>query len=1416
MANLLKFIDYTRRFGLFRQSQFQTPVVYPMLRYSLPRRAILHYVALDGVALGPQLSDLLMRQIPGVIYCDHITAYDHPIGSPIKSPGANPPGLIQTYRQRNRAIRPLKNLERLEGDDRSLLIYNYSMLSHIVRYAVTFRAHYYQWFNVYRELVRKANELGEKSERQQFIEVELPEVMPGLTTLRAFEANPGLTSDLMKKLRTNDQLLIADLFLWAGEHRGRSLFGQIDPAHYGKINLIVRRLNGFVCINLGWLSQFRKGGDNKKGDAPKLFALKLLKLLTVVHQATSVVATPTQEEVLAATVEEEVEEGNLDALDLRLEEEEELNLLGSDELTDDDEVLARLEKELEELDRIKEEASLATEEIDEDGNITEVKTIDTELLQTITTGDYEGPAIVQKADELASKGLLTAADHRRLLRASEVYEQLEDPYGTGEKLHKAIEIADEDIEIKPDVLTDDAVVVDKSLAQSRVDVFDRQYITKVLRKDILRCAVAMQRAPIAITGYTIERETDASNDYEVHTLKIVPAVGQPSTVRFPIPVLKPDGTFRYNGTDYRMRKQRADLPIRKISPDRVGLTSYYAKLFVERSERKRFNYERWLLSQVVMRCLEPEKYGISEPILSKAVDYAVDASLTYTTLATRITAFTVNGLELWFDYKRREEKFGYSAEDMRFEKKGWVMCGRGPKGPLIMDPDAAIYQIVQGNLEDVGSIESLVGIELAGAPTSMAEVKIYSKNIPIGVALAYLFGLEGLLKVLKLKPRRVLAGERLALMPDEYAIRFKNESLIFSRNDQRTTLIMSGFNLYHAHIRNYDIGLFDEKDVYAALMDRAGVGARYLRELDSINTLFGDPITLDLLKWMKEPDNIPELLIRAVEMLLKDTVATRRKDSDRMVESLERVRGYERIAGTFYEVFSKAVRQYSARASTGRAQVLVNPNDVMNLIIKDPTTAPVNNLNPIHALREREVMTYGGRGGRSRRAMVASARLFTDEDTGFISEGTVDSGDVAIISYLSPNSNITSVRGTVRLYDKNRDGASSLMSTAALLAPTADGDDPKRVNFINVQQGHGIAAAGYECQALRTGMGRAIVSRMGPEFAQVAQNHGEVIEKSEDHIVVKYKDGVEQRVPLGLIHTSAEGSMYPNTLATSLEVGDKVKPFDVISYNTGFFKQSPFDPRRVDYMEGCNARIAIREATYTVEDSSSISVDFAKRMLTQVSKPKSVKISDFHQNVTGLVKVGDSVDLDTILCTIEDTVSSDAGLYDEATREALRRWSAMTPRAKVVGKVEKIEVFYNGDIEDMSESLQKIVAESEKSRKRLAKKLGVEYTTGYVPRNVRIDGANLEQDQAIIIIHITTPVGMGIGDKLVVGNQGKSTVGEILFGNNRTLEGENVDVIFGAKSFIDRIITSPFVNGTTNTLMRYIGESAYEMYFDKE
>ena len=1015
MSELLEYGLFNRRYGLWRQSHLETPVVYPIAKLSLPKRAFLHFAPINGVTLGPQITDPLLRSVPGVIYVHHLTKYDNPIGGPLKN-FTNPEGMITDFRRRNRAFRPLKNLERLELDDRVLPVYNYAMLSHLVRYPATFRAGYYMWYNVQHEVVSHINTIAQSSRRNQFLEIDLPDVIPSLTRLRELMARQS--TDTLKHFGTPEALTLADLFMWAGPQRKESLLGKIDPIYYSKVNLIFRRLNGWVTVNLKWLDDLiispkeeieayqlaKKEGVSysgvikTKGNDSKVFQLKFLKLLIKIHQATSPVETPTKDEVAVdPLMEGTVDNATLDQLNIDMMDNE---VVEEDGVANDDlEIISRLEKELEDLENVRSEAR-SEEVFDEEGNVIDTKTIDIDVLQTKQAAvDADGTAMLLKADELASKGFLSRAESGRLVRLAEAHKNINDPYGSGLSLVEAAKVHPADMIIEPKPFSDGPMVVDKSMLLSRVDEMDKQYIEKCLRKDIMRCVLAVQKSPVAITGYTVDFDRDAVTDNEIHTIKLTPAVGVSSTIKIPIPRIRPDGTFLYKGTDYRMRKQRVDLPIRKISPIRVALTSYYSKVFIERSQRKTFDMGKWFIEQLKNRAQDPNDTFITKGVLSTVVDYKINVPLVYTAISESLMSFSVGKLNFWFDHRRRVEKFDFSERELKFEKDGWVLVGRGPDGALIMDQHGMIYTLVMGvkggTLEDIGSIYDLVGIpiEAGRTPVPMAEVKIYSKTIPVGFVLAYLLGLENLLKLTKVKYRRVLTGERANLAPNEFAVRFKNEMLVFNRDNQITAMIFSGFNLFHEAMKAYNSSLFEEKDVYAAVLDRSRIGSRYLRELDSLNTLFVDPITEDLLDWMGEPKTFTGLLIRSVEMITNAQVLARREDKNKLVESMERIRGYERVPGVIYETLAKAVRQYNARAASGRASVTINPNDPMNALILDQTTSPVNNINPIHALREREVVTYSGRGGRSQRSTrgvtrveptlpspVCDTLLFTEED----------------------------------------------------------------------------------------------------------------------------------------------------------------------------------------------------------------------------------------------------------------------------------------------------------------------------------------------------------------------------------------------------------------------------------------------------
>lgn len=279
-------------------------------------------------------------------------------------------------------------------------------------------------------------------------------------------------------------------------------------------------------------------------------------------------------------------------------------------------------------------------------------------------------------------------------------------------------------------------------------------------------------------------------------------------------------------------------------------------------------------------------------------------------------------------------------------------------------------------------------------------------------------------------------------------------------------------------------------------------------------------------------------------------------------------------------------------------------------------------------------------------------------------------------------------------------------------------------------------------------------------------------------------------------------------------MGDKFKEGDVVTYNSGFFTPDPLDPKQVLMKGGVLAKTAILEKAHTFEDASVISESFAKRLGTQVTKIRTVLVR-FDQTIRNLVQVGNDVDIETILCTIEDAVTADNDLFDEESLGALKLMSTNTPSAKAVGKVDKIEVFYHGDLEDMSDSLQVIAKQSDKERVRKLKGLGKTATTGQIDGTVRIDKDPLDVDTMAIRIYITGNLGCSVGDKAVFANQMKSIFSDVMTGTNQTESGDDLDALFSYASINNRIVLSPELIGTTTTLLKLMSKRVAEAYFSE-
>ena len=122
--------------------------------------------------------------------------------------------------------------------------------------------------------------------------------------------------------------------------------------------------------------------------------------------------------------------------------------------------------------------------------------------------------------------------------------------------------------------------------------------------------------------------------------------------------------------------------------------------------------------------------------------------------------------------------------------------------------------------------------------------------------------------------------------------------------------------------------------------------------------------------------------------------------------------------------------------------------------------------------------------------------------------------------------------------------------------------------------------------------------------------------------------------------------------------------------------------------------------------------------------------------------------VDDPLCFIEDALTNDTKLFDEESLDLLRSISANVPKSSVKGVIDKVEVFYNGDKEDMSESLRKIANLSDSKIVARQKALGKSPFTGMVDDTYRVNGNPLMLDTAVIKFTITSNNYLSQGDKL--------------------------------------------------------------------
>jgi hypothetical protein len=970
-------------------------------------------------------------------------------------------------------------------------------------------------------------------------------------------------------------------------------------------------------------------------------------------------------------------------------------------------------------------------------------------------------------------------------------------------------IKPEDLALKLDMPMPEATaVLDKTMLHSSLNTFDRKYVDHVLHKDYANAVMSLQNAGVAVTNYKIEKQHDILGGYEDHTLKLQPIVGQPSTLRFKLPIVNSDGTYTAGGVKYRLRKQRGDLPIRKIANNKVALTSYYGKTFVTRARKASDDYGQWLLTQVTAKASDRDNLDIVQAVYSDVFNQTLICAREYSAIGKGIKSFLCKGFS--FNFDRKEVLATYPPALLKkFEKQHTVFVAieANQSSYLMLNVDGYLTRVSAdgASVKPLEHITDFLGIESRSAPIESISAGIFGKDIPVAVIMALQMGLEKLLVLLKVDPVRIPAGEKYQLKHNEYAIRFNDETLVFDKTNRLATLLLAGFNEYEKQLRLFSVYSFDKRGVYVNLLESAGIGVRYVREIDLADSMFVDPITRDILIELKEPTTYLGLLLKAAEMLLVDA------HPDELDPASMRIKGYERMSGAVYSELVQSVRAHNGSLGKANTSIQLNPYAIWKKISEDPVKIQVSEMNPIATLKESEAVTYGGVGGRSSLSMTKRTRGYHRNDMGTISEATVDSSDTGINVFTSADPKFTSVRGVSKRFNLEKPNITNLLSTSALLSPCSDTDDPRRTAFVSIQQTHAVACDGYHQLMVRTGYDAVIAHRLDEPYAYTAKQPGVVSNVTPTGIIVDYDNKERQGFQLGRTYGNAQGLTVAHSVVTPLKVGDRFEVGDPIIYNEGFFEPDFFNPKQICWKNAVNVRTVLWEASATHEDSSSISTTLASKLSTKITKVKTIVLR-FDQAIGNMVEVGTHVTADSTLCVIQDSFTANSKLFDEKSLDTLKMLSAQAPRAGTRGVVERIEVYYHGQKEDMSDSIAAIANKSDKEIHARAISAGKPVHTGKVDSGFRIEGNPLNLDTLAIKVYITHDVGAGVGDKAVFGNQLKSVVGDVMESPMFSEDNREIDAQFGAKSVEARIVNSPAKIGTTATLLKLIGQNASKIY----
>ena len=914
--------------------------------------------------------------------------------------------------------------------------------------------------------------------------------------------------------------------------------------------------------------------------------------------------------------------------------------------------------------------------------------------------------------------------------------------------------------------------------------------------------------PVSIIDMNVE-DTSTSEDW-IYTYRVncEDGFGNRFTLVFDVPKFKDYRFMRLRGNDKVMNGQLVLIGVSKTNDDTAQVVSNYRKIIISRKGMKGKSLSITdRLIKALKRADESKikiKSGMNSKICKKyelPIDY-IDMSNLYTTISTKNFIFYFNQDDIRAKYKDIIDKG--DAVPVGYNKKD--------KSIIYYDGSSTFTEIIYNLIcVDYPEFEGIFEKTMLSTKYCYSEASILNERIPLIIVMGYNEGLQKTMRRAHIKYELKDKKEYNKLNQD--IIKFSDGYLVYDLN-YNSSLLMNGIK--ESDTAMYSLTEIDNKQMFLDLLDNYG-GRIKADGLENFYQLEIDPITKETLERFNLPTDYSDVLAYANE-LLSDNTFTKHTDL-----SSNRYRTNEQIAAYVYSVLADEYGRYrtACKRNPENARMSIKRSAVIDNLLQARETSDLSILTPLLELESANTASFKGKSGlNNERAYGVDKRNYDDSMINVLALSTGFAGNVGINRQTTIDMNIDSVRGYIKKPDINEMNVTKTLSITEALNPfCSTRDDPIRMamNFVQSSK-HCMITDQSDPLLISNGADEAMPYLCSDTYSVKAKANGIIKELSKDYMIIEYPtEGNYEYIDLkNEVKKNSDGGFYVSVKLDAydgLKVGDKVSENQILAYNKRMFSNCVGYRDDISYNIGPLCKIAMPITDEGYEDSAIISEWLSEALaFDMVSQVECVLDKD--ANVLSILNKGDNVFEGDPLMIYQNA-------YDDEDMNALLKilandnenitdFGRTKVKSKLTGFIADIEILRSCEIDELSDSLKKIVTDYEKPitamRKKIekydpeaAKNLPADYK---LPATGRLKNC---EDKIKIIFSLSYKNKMSVGNKLTYFSALKGVVKDIFPKGEEPRSSyrpdETIHTMMSVCSANGRMTISPFINASINKVL---------------